>query len=129
MESAPELITFAERLLKSLSSHDVDSVLDGFSRHPGVLSNGSDPDEWWEGYDKIEAIAKIQWLEIAQLGNTRIDTDEVVAWKDGTVGWISVRGRMSFGQSGPREGSDFHCPRGRCILKGRASRTAQHREQ
>jgi len=99
MEPAPELITFAERMMNSLSALDYESFLDGFSRHPGVLFIGPDPDERWEGFDKMAAIRKAQWLEMWELGATRIDMDEIVAWKEGTVGWISLRGRETFGQS------------------------------
>src|SRR5664280_770235 len=103
MEPAPELITFAERMVSSLSALDSESFNDGFSRHPGVLFIGSDPDEWWEGYDKIVAIGNAQWLEIKNLGGHRFDTDEIVAWKEGTVGWISIRGRITYGQLEPQE--------------------------
>jgi hypothetical protein len=47
----------------------------------------------------MAAIGKAQWLEMWELGATRIDMDEIVAWKEGTVGWISLRGRETFGQS------------------------------
>ena len=103
MEPAPELVAFAERMLNGLSSMDFDRYLDGFSRHPGVRFIGPDPDEWWEGFEQIAAIGRAQFLEMKEIGGLSVDTDEIVAWKEGTVGWISFRGRISFGQSDPQE--------------------------
>ncbi|HUY43739.1 MAG TPA: adenylate/guanylate cyclase domain-containing protein [Acidimicrobiales bacterium] len=103
MEPAPELIAFAERILLSSSSLYTDVYLDGFSRHPGVRFIGPDPEEWWEGFEQIAAVGKAQSHEMKELGGIRVDTDEIVAWKEGTVGWIAVRCRLSFGQSTPRE--------------------------
>jgi class 3 adenylate cyclase len=103
MEPAPELVAFAERMLNSLTTLDIAIYLDGFSNHPGVRFIGPDPDEWWEGFDQIAAIGKAQFHEMKEFGGIRVDADEIVAWKEGTVGWISFRGRLSFGQSDPRE--------------------------
>lgn len=38
-----------------------------------------------------------------EMGGARVDIDEIVAWKEGTVGWISMRGRETFGQSEPQK--------------------------
>jgi adenylate cyclase len=103
MEPAPELIAFAERMVNNISAGDYEGFLDGMSRHPGVLFIGPDPDEWWEGSDTIAALGKAQWLEMKDLGDVTVETDEIVAWKEGTVGWISLRGRISYGKLEPHE--------------------------
>jgi len=103
MEPAPELVAFAERILLSTSSLYTDAYLDGYSHHPGVRFIGPDPDEWWEGFEQIAAVGRAQFHEMKELGGIRIDTDEIVAWKEGTVGWIALRGRVTLGQSDPQE--------------------------
>lgn len=103
MEPAPELVPFAERLLDSVSNLDIERYMDGFSRHPGVLFIGPDPDEWWAGYELMAAIGRAQFLEMKEVGGPRVETDEIVAWKEGTVGWIGFRGRFTFGESDPQE--------------------------
>jgi class 3 adenylate cyclase len=64
---------------------------------------GPDPNEWWEGFEKISAIGKAQFSEMATLGEVRLDAHEIVAWKEGTVGWIAVRCRVSIGDMDPEE--------------------------
>jgi class 3 adenylate cyclase len=103
MEPAPELVTFAERLMASWTSLDFERFADGVSRHSGVRFIGPDPDEWWEGFEQISAVGRAQFNEMKELGGTRFDSDEIVAWKEGTVGWIAIRGHMAFGESGPQE--------------------------
>jgi class 3 adenylate cyclase len=40
---------------------------------------------------------------MATLGEIHIDADEIVAWKEGTVGWIAIRCRITFGDREPQE--------------------------
>ncbi|MGC2485257.1 MAG: adenylate/guanylate cyclase domain-containing protein [Acidimicrobiales bacterium] len=102
MKSAPELVAFAERWLTSwfVDWHDFDDAL---ARHPGIRFIGPDPDEWWEGYEKLAAVGRAQFSEMRELGGVTVDPDEIVAWKEGTVGWISFRGRLSIGELEPQE--------------------------
>jgi len=103
MEPAPELVAFVERLLLAWTTFDYELISDGIARHPGTRFIGPDPDEWWEGFEQINAVARAQFHEMKELGGIGFEADEVVAWKEGTVGWIAVRGRVSFGQSDPQE--------------------------
>ena len=102
MEPAPELVAFTERWMPSWFA-DYDHFLDAFSRHTGTRFIGPDPNEWWEGYEKILVIGKAQFSEMATLGEVRLDAVEIVAWKEGTVGWIAVRCRISIGDMDPEE--------------------------
>src|SRR5487761_1604921 len=94
MEPAPELVAFAERWLPSWFV-DFERFIDAFARHTGTLFIGPDPNEWWEGLETIVAIGRAQFSEMATLDAVRIDSDEIVAWKEGTVGWIAMRCRIS----------------------------------
>jgi adenylate cyclase len=103
MEPAPELIPFLERLIANWASLDPDRVLDAMSHHSGLRLIGPDPGEWAEGFDVSSAIVKAQLPEIRALGGFTIESDEITAWKEGTVGWIAFRGRLTIGTSDPRE--------------------------
>jgi hypothetical protein len=90
MEPAPELVAFTERWMTSWFV-DFDHFLDAFSNHTGTRYIGPDPDEWWEGFVTISAIGRAQFNEMATLGGINIETHEIVAWKEGSVGWIAIR--------------------------------------
>ncbi len=49
MEPAPELVLFMERLYRSLTARDFETLSDATSRHPGTSLIDSAPDEWWTG--------------------------------------------------------------------------------
>jgi class 3 adenylate cyclase len=40
---------------------------------------------------------------MATLGGIHVDADEIVAWREGTVGWIAIRCRITFGDKAPQE--------------------------
>src|ERR1039458_5184978 len=97
MESAPELISFTERWMPSWFA-DFDQFVEVISHHPGTRFIGPDPNEWWEGFEKISVIGRAQFSEMATLGEARIDAHEIVAWKEGTVGWVAVNCSVSLGE-------------------------------
>lgn len=103
MEPAPDLAAFFEKFLDYAwgPNPDVDRHLDGFARHSGLQFIGPDPDEWVEGFDRFEALIRVQIPEQHEFGGIRCETDKVVAWKEGTVGWVAWRGHLHIGESDP----------------------------
>jgi hypothetical protein len=93
MESAPELVSFLERMFRNLNALDANATVDTFSRQPGLLLIGTDPDEWWEGFEAASALWRVQFQELQSVGRFHFDIEEAVAWKEGTVGWIACRAR------------------------------------
>ena len=91
MESAPELIAFMERISRGFESGDASTLVDVFSRQPTTLAIGTAEAEWWTGYDTIAALMRVQSQEFSELGGLSIETEEVSAYKEGTVGWIAAR--------------------------------------
>jgi len=102
MEPAPELVAFAERWMSSWFV-DFDGYVDPLSHHPGLRFIGPDPGEWWVGLETHLTVGRAQFSEMATLSDIRIDADEIVAWKEGTVGWIAIRCRITFGDREPQE--------------------------
>jgi adenylate cyclase len=102
MEPSPELVAFAERWMSSWFV-DFDSYIDPLSHHPGLRFIGPDPEEWWVGLEKHLSLGRAQFSEMATLSEIRVDTDEIVAWREGTVGWIAIRCRITFGDKEAQE--------------------------
>jgi class 3 adenylate cyclase len=98
MEPAPELVDFFERLLTVSMTLKSELFMEAWSRHAGSLFIGPDPNEWWEGFDQIAAIGAAQFHEMRDLGGITFQSDEVRAWKEGTVGWIAAKLRVSLGE-------------------------------
>ena len=102
MERAPDLVAFIERWMSSWFV-DFENYIDPLSHHEGLRFIGPDPDEWWEGIEKHTTVGRAQFSEMATLGGVHVDVDEIDAWKEGTVGWIAIRCRISFGDMEPQE--------------------------
>ena len=82
---------------------DFDNYVDPLSHHPGLRFIGPDPEEWWTGLETHLSVGRTQFSEMATLGGIHVDADEIVAWREGTVGWIAIRCRITFGDKEPQE--------------------------
>ncbi|MFI5034896.1 MAG: adenylate/guanylate cyclase domain-containing protein [Acidimicrobiales bacterium] len=91
MEPAPELISLVERILHNYELGDANAVADAVSREPGTVLIGFDEDEWWEGYGTISALLRVQIQEARAITQLDLTIEHAVAWKEGTVGWVSMR--------------------------------------
>src|SRR4029077_5208049 len=95
MEPAPDLVLFLERMYRNWERLDADVFADAIARQPGSLMIGSDAEEWWEGYDAISAVIRVQFQEFKdELPAIRFDVEGIDAWKEGTVGWVASRALM-----------------------------------
>src|SRR5262249_17276127 len=63
-----------------------DTVFGKVSEHPGVLSIGSDAEEWWH---RNEVPVWRQQLE--EFGGFPFSWSDIEAWEEGTVGWAGTR--------------------------------------
>jgi adenylate cyclase len=91
MEPAPELVLFTERLFRYIGALDAEALLDAVARSDGSLAIGTAPDEWWTGYNAISAVYRVQFEEMLPVG---FEVEEIVAWKEGTIGWVAARALM-----------------------------------
>jgi ketosteroid isomerase-like protein len=88
MEPAPEVRDAYLSFTDALSSGDQASLAGMFSRVPGVVEIGSDPDAWSEGYESITDRLTAVSREIA---GTRIEPGDGRAFREGTVAWLADR--------------------------------------
>ena len=92
MEPAPELATLLERIIATFMNGDATAVIDAVAHQTGSLVIGFDEREWWEGFDKIAAMFRVQTTEAATLGvypQPRIE--HLSAWREGSVGWVAMQ--------------------------------------
>ena len=97
MNPSDELKAVILRFYESETAGDVRAVQGCLSRQDGVLEIGTDPNEWWTGYDTI---ARVLEAQLSEMGGARIEAGDLSAFVEGTVGWIADRPtiRMPNGQ-------------------------------
>jgi adenylate cyclase len=87
MEPSEEIRRIIHRWMVATSGGDADAVLARVSMHPAAVTIGTDVDEWWHGPD-----AHPIWRrQIEETGGLDVTWDEIDAWEEGTVGWVSSR--------------------------------------
>jgi ketosteroid isomerase-like protein len=93
LQLSPELRDVFLRVNQALSRGDVSEILGLISQDEGVLSIGTDPEEWWRGFDKIKHIYTEQ---LAQMGDSgiQIEANDPECYVEGSVGWGSCNGRF-----------------------------------
>lgn len=88
MNPSVELKNVMLRFIESTASGDVSTLEHLFSHKDGVLALGTDPSEWWVGYDTITRLFKAQLQEMG--GNIKLKVGELNAFVEGTVGWAAT---------------------------------------
>lgn len=79
-------------LLRAYAAHslpDPTAMLNCMSREEGVLAIGSDPSEWWAGFETIARVYRAQLPEMG--GQVEIKSGDIQAYAEGTVGWAADR--------------------------------------
>jgi len=89
MESSTELRDLVLRSYQSLTAGDRSFLEQIISHQPGVLNIGTDPKEWWSGYDTFLQVAVAQFQEMG--GSSRIVGADPQAYHEGSVGWVADR--------------------------------------
>jgi len=107
MNPSAELRNAVLRLYEGMSSGDVSAIERLFSRQSGVLAIGSDPNEWWSGYDTIVRAFKVQ---LQEMGTRQIQVGELNTFVEGAVGWADrhITRRMNDEEMTIRETIVFH---------------------
>jgi len=90
MNPSVELKNIMLRLYECESSRDVSMLEHLVSHREDVLTIGTDPSEWWTGYDTIERVFRAQTQEMG----AQIKAGELSAFVEGTVGWASDKAKI-----------------------------------
>jgi hypothetical protein len=51
VEPSEEIRRIVERWMTAISVGDAETILERFSEHSGAVIIGTDPDEWWHGFE------------------------------------------------------------------------------
>ncbi len=110
MKPSEEIRRIVERWMQAISERDSESSLERVSDLPGALMIGTDPEEWFRGAE-VRAI----WArQLEELDSFSVAGTEIEAWEEGTVGWASVKEKISWDdqEAEARATYVFHLERG-----------------
>lgn len=92
MQSSVELRDFMLRFFQATADGDTAFIERAYSRDPATLQIGTDPSEWWRGWDTI---AGIWGGQIAALGGSMpVVAYGVEASQEGNTGWAAANGAI-----------------------------------
>jgi class 3 adenylate cyclase len=101
MEPAPDLAEFVRDVLKCYDEFDASTLISTFSHEPDEIAIGTDPDEWWQGFEAFSAVIRVQFQEFQTYHQRRFEIEDIVAQREGTVGWVSVRAHFVLSDNPP----------------------------
>jgi class 3 adenylate cyclase/ketosteroid isomerase-like protein len=92
MEPSEEIRRIVQRWTGAISEGDADTALERLSDDPNTVLIGTDAAEWWHGQE-----AKAIWRrQMEELGAFPVTDDEIEAWEEGSVGWASVKEKVTW---------------------------------
>jgi len=87
MQQSAEIREAYVRLCEAAARGDLAGIERVTSRQAGTLMIGTDPNEWWIGYDQIVQVWQAQ-VE-AMGGSMPMVVGDPQAYQEGTVGWVA----------------------------------------
>ncbi len=93
MEESAEVKSAVRRYYEAIAAGDAQVMEELFSRQGGTLLIGSDPNEWWAGYDTAMHAWKAQFEAVG--GGFPIKAGDPQAYSEGSVGWFADRPAIS----------------------------------
>ena len=87
MEQSDELRDLMLRFYEAVNAGDLSFVERCVSRQEGAVFVGTDPNEWWEGYEPFVEAMRVQEEAIGDNG-PQIVPDRIQAYREGNVGWV-----------------------------------------
>lgn len=87
MENSGEIKESLQNIYRAMSEGDVKDFERFVSKEIGALVIGTDPREWWSGYEVINRFISQQIMEMG--GTMQIVGSNMDAFSEGTVGWFA----------------------------------------
>lgn len=100
MRESPDLREFASRQFHAAASGQAGVLRDALARESGVLVIGTDPEEWWSGYQTVQQALHIPPQDYDATAGV-VESDETVAHEEGMMGWAACRGNVVFPGQAP----------------------------
>lgn len=90
MERSKDLEEAVRAMYAAMGSNDFAAFEGRLSRRPETRMIGTDPAEWWTGYDRVAEVTQIQ---LKELEGMRAVPGELEAFVEGDVGWFADQPR------------------------------------
>jgi hypothetical protein len=88
MQQSSELKELVLRTYAAMANGDTTFYDRHLSHQEGVLIIGSDPNEWWAGY---ETISRVYEAQLREMGGVCVVGSDPLAYSEGNVGWVADR--------------------------------------
>ncbi len=88
MKQSAQIKDMLVQFYDGFSGGDAATLLDLISSERGVLTIGTDPQEWWDERDKLRRALEAQMKELA---GARLVAGDPQGYEEGSVGWASDR--------------------------------------
>lgn len=95
MKPSPEIREATVKVYEALTKGDGDASDSLHSRQDGTITIGTDPNEWWSGYDAIAQIFRTQMEEAG--GGFQVIPGDPQAYSEGSIGWVADRPKVKLG--------------------------------
>jgi hypothetical protein len=106
MEPSEEIRRVIDRWMTAVTAGDADPALERLSEHPGAVTIGTDPEEWWYGHE-----TRAVWgRQLEELGGMPVTWDEIEAWEEGTVGGAGAKMTLHGDRRDPHGARDIRSP-------------------
>jgi len=94
MEHSDDLKDLTLRFYEAAASGDLSFFDRHVSRQEGVVFVGTDPKEWYEGFDALREAASREATraQSGTMGGMEIGARRLQAYQEGSVGWVIDRG-------------------------------------
>ncbi len=89
MEHSDELRDLMLRFYEATTSGDLSFLERHVSRQEGTVFVGTDPNEWWEGFEAFAEAMRAQ--SEAMEGEMQIVAGRLQAYQEGSIGWVIDR--------------------------------------
>ena len=90
METSAEIRDLVLRSYQAMTSGDLAFLERHLSRQPNTVSIGTDPGEWWVGFETIVRIAHAQYQEMGGgMPSVKVVNTDPQAFQEGMVGWVA----------------------------------------
>ena len=89
MERSAELEQYVRDTYAVMETGDVDGMAAQISTGEGTLMIGTDPDEWWDGQEKIREAFRVQVEALG--GGMPLVAGDPRGYVEGDIGWVADR--------------------------------------
>jgi ketosteroid isomerase-like protein len=91
MNQSSAIAAATNSLFDAMNRGDADAFLRLLSPSSDLLGIGSDPDEWWAGYDTMAPVIRAQ---VAEMGAFPFVAEQTVAFESGDLGWSATQATL-----------------------------------